>query len=145
MKTNFVRLTVQAALLVAGVFLLGVCLVLGQAENPSGPQRHKWDYTALEKAPAKARAKRNPLEGGADAIAAGEKLYARYCAECHGKDARGGKRGPSLRDAAVRKATPGAMFFVLTNGVIRRGMPDWSSLPEPERWQVVSFLESLQK
>jgi len=145
MKTNFLRLTVQAALLAVGVFLLGVWLVSAQAEYPTGPQRHTWDYTELEKAPAKTRAKRNPLEGSADAIVAGEKLYARYCAECHGKNARGGKRGPTLRDVAVRKATPGALFFVLTNGVIRRGMPDWSSLPDPERWQLVSFLHSLRE
>lgn len=31
----------------------------------------------------------------------------------------------------------------MTNGVARRGMPVWSKLPEPQRWQIVSFLKSL--
>jgi hypothetical protein len=38
---------------------------------------------------------------------------------------------------------PGALFWLLTNGVVRRGMPVWSKLPEPQRWQLVSFIESL--
>jgi hypothetical protein len=32
---------------------------------------------------------------------------------------------------------------VLTNGVVRKGMPVWSKLPEPQRWQIVRFLKSL--
>jgi hypothetical protein len=35
------------------------------------------------------------------------------------------------------------LFWVLTNGVVMRGMPVWSKLPEPERWQIVTFLKSL--
>jgi hypothetical protein len=31
----------------------------------------------------------------------------------------------------------------LTNGVVWHGMPVWSKLPEPERWQIVTFIESL--
>jgi hypothetical protein len=31
----------------------------------------------------------------------------------------------------------------LTNGVVRRGMPVWSKLPEPQRWQLVTYLKSL--
>ena len=38
---------------------------------------------------------------------------------------------------------PGALFWILTNGVGRRGMPVWSKLPEPQRWQIVSYLKSL--
>ena len=56
--------------------------------------------------------------------------------------AEGGKRAPSLLRDEVQRATPGALFWVLTNGVVRRGMPDWSKLPEPERWQIVAFLKS---
>ena len=80
-----------------------------------------------------------------DAVAAGRKIFAEHCSECHGKDAGGARRGPNLRTVAAHEATPGALFYVLTNGVIRRGMPGWSKLPEPERWQLVSFLESLEQ
>jgi hypothetical protein len=40
-------------------------------------------------------------------------------------------------------ATPGEIFWVVTNGVVRHGMPSWSKLPEAQRWQIVTFLQSL--
>ncbi len=57
--------------------------------------------------------------------------------------AEGGKEGPSLRADEVQQATPGTLFWILTNGVVRRGMPVWSKLPEPQRWQLVSYIRSL--
>ena len=89
---------------------------------------------------------RNPLERDPDAVAAGEKLYGLHCAECHGQSGEGGtgaKKGPSLRANEVQQATPGTLFWLLTNGVVRRGMPVWSKLPEPQRWQLVSYIKSL--
>jgi hypothetical protein len=47
-----------------------------------------------------------------------------------------------LRDE-VQQATPGTLFWILTNGIVWHGMPVWSKLPEPERWQIVTFLQSL--
>jgi mono/diheme cytochrome c family protein len=35
------------------------------------------------------------------------------------------------------------LYYILTNGVVRKGMPVWSKLPEPQRWQLVSYLKSL--
>jgi mono/diheme cytochrome c family protein len=100
-------------------------------------------YSEISKAPEKARAKRNPLEKDSDAIAAGRVLFEQRCAECHGHNAEGGKKGPSLRATAIQNAEPGAIFWILTNGVVRKGMPVWSKLPEPQRWQLVSFIKSL--
>jgi mono/diheme cytochrome c family protein len=103
-------------------------------------------YAELTKAPRKAVARRNPLSTDPDAVAAGGKLYGIHCAECHGETGAGGhgsKKGPSLRAAEVQQAPPGTLFWVLTNGVVRRGMPVWSKLPEPQRWQLVSFIKSL--
>jgi len=129
----------------AGLVILNIALALAQSENPTPSRNITWDYSALAKVPAKAQARRNPLEGDPDAVAAGRKIFAEHCSECHGKDAGGARRGPNLRTVAAHEATPGALFYVLTNGVIRHGMPGWSKLPEPERWQLVSFLESLQE
>ena len=84
-----------------------------------------------------------PWNHDPDAVAAGGKLFAQHCAECHGDMAEGGKKAPSLRADEVQHATPGALFWLLTNGVVRRGMPVWSKLPEPQRWQLVSFIKSL--
>jgi mono/diheme cytochrome c family protein len=116
-----------------------------QGGNLAEAKNDKAVYAEIAKAPKKERAKRNPFENDADAVAAGGKLFAQHCAECHGNMAEGGKKGPSLREDEVQSAAPGALFWVLTNGVVRRGMPVWSKLPEPQRWQIVSFLKSLRK
>lgn len=100
-------------------------------------------YVELAKAPKKAAARPNPLAADPEARAAGAKLFAQHCAECHGETAEGGKKGPSLRASEVQQATPGAIFWVLTNGVVRRGMPVWSKLPDAQRWQLVSYIKSL--
>ena len=103
-------------------------------------------YVELTKAPAKAAARQNPLEHDPEAALAGAKLYSQHCAECHGPSGEGGhgsKKGPSLRVSEVQQSTPGTLFWLLTNGVVRRGMPVWSKLPEPQRWQLVSFIKSL--
>jgi mono/diheme cytochrome c family protein len=113
--------------------------VVGDPRHPShGP------YAELAKVPEKARAKPNPLQYDPDAVAAGGKLYEQHCAECHGAKAGGTKRGPSLMQELVEQATPGALFWILSNGVVRHGMPDWSKLPEQQRWQLVSFIKSFR-
>ena len=101
-------------------------------------------YAEIGKAPVKARARQNPFEKDPEAIAAGGNLYAQHCADCHGNKAEGRKRGPSLLVSDVQNAESGAIFWILTNGVVRRGMPVWSKLPEPQRWQLVRFLKSLR-
>jgi mono/diheme cytochrome c family protein len=100
-------------------------------------------YAELAKAPKKAAVRQNPLEHDPDAVAAGGKLFALHCAECHGEMAEGGRKAPSLLAEQVQQATPGTLFWILTNGVVRHGMPVWSKLPEPQRWQIVSYLKSL--
>jgi mono/diheme cytochrome c family protein len=97
----------------------------------------------LDKAPGKARARRNPLERDPDAVVTGKKLFGMHCAECHGESAQGTRRAPNLRDSEVQEAPPGAIFWVLTNGIVWHGMPVWSKLPEPQRWQLVSYIKSL--
>jgi mono/diheme cytochrome c family protein len=102
-------------------------------------------YAEMEKAPDKFRSKQNPLKNDPEAIAAGGNLYEQHCAECHGSKAEGRrKKGPSLLVSEVQSVEPGAIFWILTNGVVRRGMPVWSKLPEPQRWQLVTFLKSLR-
>jgi len=89
------------------------------------------------------RDKANPYAGRADAIAAGSRLFADHCAKCHGDDASGRRKRPSLRTREVQQATDGEIFWLLKNGSLRRGMPSWSSLPEPTRWQIISYVKSL--
>jgi len=100
-------------------------------------------YAELEKAPAKYRAKSNPMEKDKDAVAAGKVLFEEHCAECHGENALGSKKAPNLRAREVQTAPPGTLFWILTNGIVRKGTPVWSKLPEPQRWQLVTFVQSL--
>jgi mono/diheme cytochrome c family protein len=125
--------------------LLAACEVYGRAENVPEQNQNNDAYAELARVPEKARARPNPLAGSSDATAAGRKLFQVHCAECHGNTADGSRKGPSLRVELVRQATPGTLFWVLTNGVVRRGMPVWSKLPEPQRWQIVTYLESLKE
>lgn len=133
------------AALSATVILLGVSLVFGAQEKEP---RYKYQkdalvYAEIAKAPDKARAKRNPVLKDPDAVAAGANLFEQHCSECHGDIGEGGRKGPSLLAPEVQNSEPGAIFWILTNGVVRRGMPVWSKLPEPQRWQLVSYIKSL--
>jgi mono/diheme cytochrome c family protein len=127
-----------ALLLIAG------CPTLTLAQEPSKPPKPvRSIYAPLEKAPASVRARSNPFAANPEEAKAGQKLFEQHCSECHGDSGAGTRRGPSLLVKPVQRATPGALFWVLTNGVVWRGMPVWSKLPEPQRWQIVTYLEAL--
>jgi mono/diheme cytochrome c family protein len=131
--------------LAATAALLSVSVALARQEKPPASKYPKdaLVYAELTKAPQKARAKRNPLERDPEAVAAGRNLFEQHCTECHGDLAEGGRKGPSLLVEQVQNSEPGAIFWILTNGVVWRGMPVWSKLPEPQRWQLVSYIKSL--
>jgi len=113
-----------------------LCAVVAFAETD-----HSW----LKRVSDKDKQRTNPYAGSADAVAAGQKVYGQYCSTCHGKDLQGNGKKPALRSEAVQKATDGDLFWILKNGDLRHGMPSWSSLPEPSRWQVIAFLRSSQE
>lgn len=125
--------------------LLAISLPLASQEKGSkvGIKPNADVYAELAKAPEKARNRLNPLENDSEAVAAGRLLFEDHCAECHGDKAEGGKKGPNLRAPEVQNSTPGTLFWLLTNGVVRKGMPVWSKLPEPQRWQLIRYLKSL--
>ena len=89
------------------------------------------------------RNKVNPYAQQPQAIAAGARLFADHCAQCHGADALGRGKRPSLRTSEVQEASDGEIFWILRNGYLRRGMPTWSSLPEQSRWQIIAYVKSL--
>jgi mono/diheme cytochrome c family protein len=89
------------------------------------------------------RERPNPFANQPEAIAAGGRLFADHCAKCHGEDAFGRGKRPNLRSKEVQQATDGELFWMLTNGYLRKGMPSWSAIPEPSRWQIVTYIKSL--
>jgi mono/diheme cytochrome c family protein len=132
MKTIKTRVRARAALLL--VLLAGATSV-GLAFDSRG----QW----LVQVPAKDRARLNPMAQDASAVSAGAQIYSQHCDSCHGKDARGIGRRPSLRSSRVHLATDGELQWLLRNGSLRHGMPAWSSLPEVQRWQLVRYLHTL--
>ena len=115
-----------------------------RAKSGSTAERHGHSvYAALSEVPKPARVRKNPFAGNSREATAGGKLFGQHCADCHGPKAGGTRHGPSLLGEEVQQATPGALFWILTNGIVWHGMPVWSRLPEPERWQIVTFLQSL--
>ncbi|MGA2301139.1 MAG: c-type cytochrome [Candidatus Acidiferrum sp.] len=108
---------------IAGVLLFtGAVATAGRQETPRRSEQESV-YAELKKAPEKYRAKINPLAHDADAAAAGRVLFEEHCEECHGEEAMGGKKAPSLRAEEVQNAAPGAIFWILTNGVSAKKCP----------------------
>jgi mono/diheme cytochrome c family protein len=94
----------------------------------------------------------NPLQPTPDNIAAGKSLYATNCAPCHGAGGRGDgtvahllKTKPDDLVSGTSKDLPDGFLY----GTIRdgsRSMPSYAdALSTHERWQVVTFVRSLQQ
>src|SRR5271170_6680117 len=94
-------------------------------------------------APATARATKNPYEGDAAAAQAGKRLYARNCLSCHGITGKGTGNVPPLVDSKLAAATPGEVFWFITRGDKDNGMPSWAPLPVKQRWQIVTYVNSM--
>ena len=122
---------------------VGACLVLSGSLALARKGPASKPYARLSQAPEAARARANPLRESPATVDAGKKLFERHCQECHGVAGERGEKGPSLRAQEVQTASEGSLFWALTNGAVRSGMPAWSKLPEPQRWQIVTYVKSL--
>jgi mono/diheme cytochrome c family protein len=94
-------------------------------------------------ASADAAAKLNPLASHPELAAGGRKLYLQKCATCHADDGRGTSRAPDLGAADVQAQSEGALFWKISSGNARTGMPAFSFLPELQRWQLVLQLRAM--
>jgi cytochrome c oxidase cbb3-type subunit 2 len=107
---------------------------------------------------ALAAAGRAPAAGAEPVFRAeGAAVYERYCVGCHG--ARGDGQGPAAAMLLVKprdftkglfkfRSTPSGMLptdddllRVVTRGVYRTSMPEWSLLPERQRRAVVEYVK----
>jgi mono/diheme cytochrome c family protein len=104
------------------------------------------DGTWMKKVPAKEHERQNPYAGQRDAVAAGRLVFEDHCSKCHGADAQGTSKRPSLRSARVQEeATEGDLHWLLVNGNMGKGMPSWSKLGDPQIWQVITYVKTLGK
>jgi mono/diheme cytochrome c family protein len=122
---------VRSRISIIGAFALS----FGVAVAAAAPRFHN--------APASADQLKNPYAGQAAEAKAGASLFAQSCASCHGSNAQGIANIPALRRGATQSAADGQLFWFITTGEPDKGMPAWGSLPERQRWQVVTYLKSL--
>ena len=102
---------------------------------------------------AAARGIKNPVAATPASVTAGAAAYKKYCAFCHGVDAKGNgplapkdSNPPNLIDATwVHGSTDGEIFTVIANGA----GPDSKmvgfkgKMPDQDLWHIVNYLRSL--
>ncbi len=126
---------------VAGTALAALMLVAG-AGIASVSAQGEW------KAPADAKAMKNPVKGVGNA----KKTIETNCVTCHGASGKGdGVAAAALpppkpadwTSARVQAESDGELFWKISNG--RGAMPPWKHLPEKDRWEIINYLRTLKK
>jgi mono/diheme cytochrome c family protein len=109
-------------------------------------EQSKWS------APAAEAQKKNPVASTESARAAGQKIYSKTCAMCHGKT--GDADGPAvielnihpakLSDPKLANESDGSLFWKITTG--KKPMPAYGKrLSETDRWNLVNYIRTLPK
>jgi mono/diheme cytochrome c family protein len=105
-------------------------------------QGKKWQ------APESATTKKNPVGANETSISAGQKIYTKHCASCHG--ASGNGDGPAADELGINPAnlsesaseSDGALFWKITSG--KKPMPGYRrKLSETDRWNLINYLRTL--
>ena len=99
------------------------------------------------KAPADAKATKNPVKGVGNA----KKNIETNCVTCHCAGGKGdGAAAAALpppkpadwTSSKVASETDGELFWKISNG--RGAMPPWKHLPDKDRWEIVNYIRTLQ-
>lgn len=152
---------IRIACFVGGiVFIPLVIVILGFAglmpyaatEDPPGWEESLGQSFLDSSVASEAAGLANPIAANSEAdLLAGMRLYRMNCAGCHGDTgapSKWGTRGfyprvPQFADAHP-SLSAAEMFVVLRDGIRYTGMGAWRDLMgEHERWQVATFLSSL--
>ena len=112
-----------------------LCLLIASVSFAQSGERSSWT------APADAMAKKNPLASKPELAEGGKKIFAKTCATCH--DAGEKQKGPNLASPDVQAESDGSLFWKITTGNSRTGMPNFNNLPDGQRWQLVLYIRSL--
>ncbi|MGO8733347.1 MAG: PQQ-dependent sugar dehydrogenase [Terriglobia bacterium] len=111
-----------------------IFLLLSPAWAAQNPNFHN--------APASAKAMKNPNQG--HQLASAQSAYHLRCASCHGDNGQGMGNVPALASGPAQSASDGELFWYITKGDVKNGMPSWETLPPQQRWQIVSYLRVLR-
>jgi glucose/arabinose dehydrogenase/mono/diheme cytochrome c family protein len=105
-----------------------------------------WSFASnaeFHNAPESARQLKNPYQAEPDIAQAGQPLYHLRCARCHGERGEGSGNIPPLKGRTIRRVTPGELFWFVTKGDEKDGMPSWAKLPAQQRWKIISYVKLL--
>jgi glucose/arabinose dehydrogenase len=128
---RFIARTLMMRAAVLGAFVLFVPFAILESQNSS-----------FHNAPDSAKQVQDPFEGQHNADV-GKQLYAARCSRCHGRNAEGSGNVPALVDGVLESVSEGEIFWFVSNGDEKSGMPSFASLPEQQRWQVVTYVKAL--
>jgi mono/diheme cytochrome c family protein len=131
------------------VFLL-LCVLAGLMLAYSGGPVRADSISAKWVSPAPSAAKKNPIQSTQDSVGAGQKIYSKTCAMCHGKT--GDADGPAvielnihpakLSDPQLARESDGSLFWKITTG--KKPMPAYGKrLSETDRWNLVNYVRTL--
>src|SRR5262249_4904940 len=111
-------------------------------------------FVVMAQGSADAATIKNPVAATPESIAAGQQLYQRNCASCHGRNGQGGPgndlipAAPSLLgDAWTHGSSDGEIFTNIRNGV----GPDFNMVPFKDKlkdediWNLVNYIRSIKK
>ncbi len=125
--------------------LFATALLVGSISVTAQQRRTAREYDARWTAPPAESARTNPLSNETAVVAGGRKVFLQRCGTCHGDDGTGTAAGPDLTRSTVRRESDGALFWKITSGNTRTGMPTFSFLPPLQRWQLVLHIRSLSE
>ena len=136
----------------SAVASLVLTLCCGAAATLVAQDAHQHPSTGTHRHPEAAKAA-NPVKADATSIAAGQKLYAKNCAPCHGDTGKGdgkmaGELNPKpsdLTDADWKHgSTDGEIYLVIHDGSKNTGMkPFASKMTAHQIWDVVNYIRSI--
>jgi mono/diheme cytochrome c family protein len=128
------------------LILLAICLWLSRAGAQEMGAGEKWETPALQ------AQRKNPVTPNESSLGAGQKIYLRRCATCHGKTGAGdgpdavdlGLHPAKFSDPKLREESDGALFWKIKVG--KKPMPDFDRRLSPtDRWNVINFLRTLAR
>jgi mono/diheme cytochrome c family protein len=141
----------QPLILSRTILVAGLCALSFGTACEGGPPPFTGPRTLL-------RAGEAPVEVSAEVLNAGQKLFNRYCASCHGYE--GGGDGPSARslDPGPRDFRAAQFLYssagegtlptdadlksTIQNGVVKRGMPAWKGMNPDDLDALVSYIKT---
>jgi len=133
-------------ILVISVLAMVTFVYSGGSTSAADSMAEKW------LTPAPSAAKKNPIAGTQDSIAAGQKIYSKTCVMCHGKT--GDADGPAVIELNIHPAklsnpqldteSDGSLFWKITTG--KKPMPAYGKrLSETDRWNLVNYIRTIPK